>query len=110
MLYVESRKSFKVRREKNLFLCRVPNKYTRQTNFFAECICLSSVSANGHSANVLTDDTWTNVVHVAVLCRVPSFCRVFFFSGLLSAKLYRVFFAFFAECNYFAECFFYSTR
>ena len=68
MLYMESRKSFKVRREKNLFLCRVPNKYTRQTHFFAECqiitlgkhISLPSVSTKGHSANVLTDGTRTN--------------------------------------------------
>ena len=73
-LYVESRKSFKVRREKKLvsspsakqihsasiFLCRVPNIYTRQIYFFAECICLPSVSTNGHSANVLTDGTQTN--------------------------------------------------
>ena len=70
MLYVESRKSFKARREKNLFICRVQkktrgkiislpsakrkhsaNKYTRQRNIFAECkylalgkeICLPSV-------------------------------------------------------------------
>ena len=75
MLYVESRKSFKVRREEkklvsllsakqihsaNIFLCRVPNNYTRQTYSFAECICLPSVSTNRHSANVLTDGTRTN--------------------------------------------------
>ena len=57
MLYVESRKSFKVRREKklvslssakqihstNIFLCPVLNNYTRQTYFFAECLVLPSV-------------------------------------------------------------------
>ena len=31
MLYVKSRKSFKVRRQKNLLLCRVPKKSTQQT-------------------------------------------------------------------------------
>jgi len=94
MLYVESRKSFKVRREKklislssvkqiylaNIFLCRVPNIYTRQTYLFAECICLPSVFTNGHSVNVLTDGTQTND------CRRGG--------SLPSAKLYRVFFAF----------------
>ena len=74
MLYVESRKSFKVRREKklvslssakqihstNIFLCPVLNNYTRQTYFFAECICLLSVFINEHSTNVLTNGTWTN--------------------------------------------------
>ena len=68
MLYVESKKSFKVEREKNLFLYRMPNKYIRQTYFFTECqiitldkyICLPSVFTNGHSANVLTDGTRTN--------------------------------------------------
>ena len=44
----------------NIFLYRVPNNYTRQTYFFAECICLPSLSTNGHSANVLTDGTRTN--------------------------------------------------
>ena len=58
MLYVESRKSFKVKREKinkiilpsarqihtaNIFLCRVLDNYTRQTYFFAECLSLPSV-------------------------------------------------------------------
>jgi len=43
MLYVESKKSFKVRREKNKIICRVPNSYTRQTYFFAECLVLPSV-------------------------------------------------------------------
>ena len=50
MLYVQSRKSFKVRREKKLiylpsakkhsaklFLCRVLKKNSQQTYFFAEC-------------------------------------------------------------------------
>ena len=73
MLYVESRKSFKVRREKNEIICRVPSNYTRQTYFFAECpplpsvfgafaecICLPSVFTNGHSTNILTDDTRTD--------------------------------------------------
>ena len=44
MLYVQSRKSFKVRTEKlNKIICRVPNSYTRQTYFFAECLVLPSV-------------------------------------------------------------------
>ena len=44
MLYVENRKSFKVRTEKlNKIICRVPNSYTRQTYFFAECLVLPSV-------------------------------------------------------------------
>ena len=43
MLYVESSKSFMVRREKNKIICRVPNSYTRQTYFFAECLVLPSV-------------------------------------------------------------------
>ena len=73
MLYVESRKSLKVTREKNEIICRVPSNYTRQTYLFAEClplssvfgafaecICLLSVSTNGHSANLLTDGTQTN--------------------------------------------------
>ena len=74
ILYVESRKSFKVRREKklislpsakqihsaNIFLCRVPGNYTRQTYFFAERICLPSVSTNGYLVNILTDGTRTN--------------------------------------------------
>ena len=37
MLYVESRKSFKGRREKKFRLYRVPIKNTRQTYNFAEC-------------------------------------------------------------------------
>ena len=53
-------KSFKVRREKNLFLCRVSNKYTRQMYFFTECIFWLSVSTDGHLTNILTDDTRTN--------------------------------------------------
>ena len=44
-------------------------------------------------------------VHVAVLCRVPSFCRVFF-SGLPSAKLCRVFFVFFCRVQLFCWVFF----
>ena len=84
----------------------MPNNYTRQTYFFAECfcsfaecICLSSVSTNGHSANVLTDGTRTDecprggsLPSVFFVCRVPNFAECFF--------------AFFAKCNYFAECFF----
>ena len=74
MLYVESRKNFKVRREQklvylpsakqihsaNIFLCRMPNNYIRQTYFFIEYNYLLSVFINGHSANVLTDGTRTN--------------------------------------------------
>ena len=37
MLYVESRKSLKDRREKNLLFCRVQLKNTRQKHYFAEC-------------------------------------------------------------------------
>ena len=78
MLYVESRKSFKVRREKNylftelkkhlanLFLCRVLKKT------LGKLISLSSATY-GHSANVPTDGTRTNGCG---LCRVPIFCRV----------------------------------
>ena len=51
MLYVESRKSFKVRREKNLFICRVPKKT------LSKIISLPSAKEK-QSANLL-------------LCRVP---------------------------------------
>ena len=53
-------KVLRLEEKTNLFLCRVPNKYTQQTYFFTECICLPSVSTNGHSTNVLTDGTRTN--------------------------------------------------
>ena len=72
MLYVESRKTFKVRREKNKIICRVPNSYTRQTYFFAEC------------------QTFTLGKHIFL----PSaqFCRVFFFQFAECRTLLSVFF------------------
>ena len=105
MLYVESRKSFKVRREKklvslpsakqihstNIFLYRVPNNYTRQTYFFNECICLPSVSTNRHSANALMDGTRTNGCPPGGSLPSFYFCWVFFF------LVYRV--------SNFTECF-----
>ena len=94
----------------NIFLCRVTNNYTRQIYFFVECICLSSVSTNGHSTNVLTDGTRTNGCPRGGSLPSAQLLPSVFFSGLPSAKLCRVFFASFTECNYFAECFFYSTR
>ena len=111
MLYVERKKSFKVRREKklvslpsvkqihsaNIFLYRVPNNYTRQTYFFAECICLPSVSTNRHSANVLKDGTRTNGCLRGGSLPSAQLLPSVFFSGLPSAKLCRVFFVFFAE-------------
>ena len=52
MLYVKSRKSFKVRRQKkNLLLCRVPKKSTRQTMtlpcaLVLPCVFLSTLGKN----------------------------------------------------------------
>ena len=89
MLYVESRKSFKVKREKIKLFCRVLGNYTRQTYFFAEC------------------QTITLGKHVSLLS--AQFCLVFFFQFAECRTLLSVF-ASFAECNYFAECFFCSTR
>ena len=89
MLYVESRKSFKVRREKKLFAeCQIVT--------LGKHISLSSARQLHYSANIF-------------LCRVPSFAECFF-SSLPSVELCRVFFASFAECIYFTECFFRSTR
>ena len=98
MLYVESRKSFKVKREKinkiilpsarqihtaNIFLCRVLDNYTRQTYFFAECLSLPSV--------FFLVCRVSNIAECfCIVCWVHLFCRVFFSQH--SAK------GLFAEC------------
>ena len=51
MLYVKSRKSFKVRRQKILLLCRVTKKSTRQTMtlpcaLVLPCVFLSTLGKN----------------------------------------------------------------
>ena len=95
MLYVESRKSFKARKEKNLSICRVPKKT------LGKIISLPSTKGK-HSTNLLlcrvplTDTRQTpNGRHTnwrmstwRCFYQVSLFCRVFFLS--LSSGLFSV--------------------
>ena len=78
MLYVESRKSFKARSEKNLFICRVQKT-------LGKLISLLSAT-NGHSTKFLTAGTLTyGCPHGGLLPSVSVLPSVFFL-------VYRVFF------------------
>jgi hypothetical protein len=132
MLYVESRKSFKVRRKKMKLFAEC-HMFTLGKHIYlpsatglalgkhislpsaslCQCFFLSLLTSVFvcrvfplTSANVLTDDTHTNGCG---LCRVPSFCRMFFLVCRVP-NFAECFFASFVECNYFAECFYDSTR
>ena len=88
MLYVESRKSLKVRREKNLFICRVQKT-------LGKIISLPSAKWK-HSTNLL-------------LCRVPLTDTRQTPNGRHTnwrMSMWR----FFAKCLCFAECFFLICR
>ena len=83
MLYVESRKSFKVRRKKNylpsakqlhsanIFLCRVPDSYIRQTYFFAKCLVLPSVFLHRLPSAFILLSVFFAGLGKRLVCRVP---------------------------------------
>jgi len=74
-----------------------------QTYFFAECICLPGVFTNGHSANVLTDSTWTNGCPRGGSLPSAKLCRVFF-AFLPSAIILPSVFLKHSAKIFFAEC------